>query len=368
MAKLQRIGQSIFSTGFLNAEAGVLEQTGAGAVGLLAVTLAALALLLAFYTGPYKQIIETAGAVKFFWPFVPVALLSAIAAIVDFVGASDSKSGPLDARAILFGLGLGFFATAVAGVVYLIWVFLFHAGVRQAAEKDYEESKAEARRRGLARALEEDAGTFARVSDPLVRQGPADSQERSELEGQVATLRGSVSSPPNLELLWDALIRLGDLDIEAGHLEAARPNFADAAEAAEVMVEISENNLGGLTRLSRALSQLGYIDRRIGDLTEAQRAFEAALEVDQRLARTNPGYEDFIRYQSSDLLDLGDTSAAQGEFSLAAEHYRSALVIDDQLAWAHPGDAIQRQRLMLDYFRLADAIRSTGALAAAEDF
>jgi hypothetical protein len=126
---------SVDNPGVRQEESGVLLDSGGAAVGLLAVVLAAVALLLAFLTGPYKQIIEAVGVRKFFWPFVPVAVLSAVAAIMGMAGALDSDSGPEDARATLDGIALGFFAAAVTGVVYLVWVFLFHAGVRQAAEK-----------------------------------------------------------------------------------------------------------------------------------------------------------------------------------------------------------------------------------------
>jgi hypothetical protein len=126
---------TVDNTGVGQEESGVLLDSGGAAVGLLAVTLAAVALLLAFLTGPYKEIIEAVGVRKFFWPFVPVAALSATAAIMGLVGALDGESGPVDARATLDGIALGFFAAAVAGAVYLVWVFLFHAGVRQAAEE-----------------------------------------------------------------------------------------------------------------------------------------------------------------------------------------------------------------------------------------
>jgi hypothetical protein len=126
---------SVDSHGVQQEESGVLVGSGGAAVGLLAVVLAAVALLLAFLSEPYKQIIEAVGVKKFFWPFVPVAILSAVAAIMGMAGALDSDSGPQDARATLDGIALGFFAAAVAGVVYLVWVFLFHAGVRQEAEE-----------------------------------------------------------------------------------------------------------------------------------------------------------------------------------------------------------------------------------------
>jgi hypothetical protein len=124
----------IHNIGIRREESAVLLDSGGSAIGLLAVTLAAVALLLAFLTGPYKRIIEAVGARKFFWPFVPVAVLSAAAAIMGLTGALDSQTGPLDARATLDGIALGLFAASVMGVVYLVWVFLFHAGVRQSAE------------------------------------------------------------------------------------------------------------------------------------------------------------------------------------------------------------------------------------------
>jgi hypothetical protein len=124
----------IHNIGVRQEEDGVLLDSGGAAVGLLAVTLAAVALLLAFLTGPYKVIIEAVGARRFFWPFVPVAALSAAAAIMGLTGALDSETGPLDAHATLDGIALGLFAASVVGIVYLVWVFLFHAGVRQSAE------------------------------------------------------------------------------------------------------------------------------------------------------------------------------------------------------------------------------------------
>lgn len=124
----------IHNIGIRQEESGVLLDSGGAAVGLLAVTLAAVALLLAFLTGPYKVIIQAVGVRRFFWPFVPVAVLSAAAAIMGLTGALDSETGPVDARATLDGVALGLFAASVVGVVYLVWVFLFHAGVRQSAE------------------------------------------------------------------------------------------------------------------------------------------------------------------------------------------------------------------------------------------
>jgi hypothetical protein len=155
---------SVDNVGVRQEETGVLLDSGGAAVGLLAVVLAAVALLLAFLTGPYKRIIEAVGVRKFFWPFVPVAVLSAVAAIMGLVGALDSDSGPEDARATLDGIALGFFAAAVAGVVYLVWVFLFHAGIRQAAEE-----------------------TRAKISKP---QQPGDTEGNDRNSGPQATSSG----------------------------------------------------------------------------------------------------------------------------------------------------------------------------------
>lgn len=62
---------AIHNIGIRHEEAAVLLDSGGAAVGLLAVTLAAVALLLAFLTGPYKQIIEAVGVRKFLLAVCP---------------------------------------------------------------------------------------------------------------------------------------------------------------------------------------------------------------------------------------------------------------------------------------------------------
>jgi hypothetical protein len=114
----------------------VLSASSQAAIGLLAVILAAVALLVAFMSGPYKRLIETVGIKKVFAPFVVIAVVSAGAAIVGFVGTADNNTGPIDAQAVIFGIAVGLFVASVAGVVYLVWFFFAHAQIKQAADAE----------------------------------------------------------------------------------------------------------------------------------------------------------------------------------------------------------------------------------------
>ena len=89
------------------AEPTVLENAGVGAIGLLAVTLAAMAFLLAFMDPSYSELIKRAGGVQALYrPFRTAAVVSGAAALVCFVGAVDADSGPVWLQAALFALGM----------------------------------------------------------------------------------------------------------------------------------------------------------------------------------------------------------------------------------------------------------------------
>ncbi len=111
-------------SGVLEEESAVLLAVSGAAVGLLAVTLAAIALLMGFLQGFYKKVIEAAGVKEFFRPFQIVAWVSGGAAIVGLAGALDSSPGPKNLRAILFGISVALFVWAVVGVVQLVNIFI----------------------------------------------------------------------------------------------------------------------------------------------------------------------------------------------------------------------------------------------------
>jgi hypothetical protein len=84
-------------------------------VGLLAITLAAMTIVLGFLDDFFGDLIEQLDLKAFFRPFKWLAWLSAGAALVSFVGVIDATSSKTDVRSGIFGL-----ATALT-VVGILW-------------------------------------------------------------------------------------------------------------------------------------------------------------------------------------------------------------------------------------------------------
>ncbi len=104
----------------------LLAIAGAG-VGLLSVTLAAMALVTGFLRDFYGDVIEAAGIESFFRPFKVVAVLSAGAAIVGFAAAMDTRAGPRTLREVLFGISVWWIVWAIVGALRLVFNFVLYA-------------------------------------------------------------------------------------------------------------------------------------------------------------------------------------------------------------------------------------------------
>jgi hypothetical protein len=108
---------------------GVVLTTDIGAaVGLLAVTLAAMTLILGFLQGFYANLIRVVpGGVKsFFYPFKVIAVVAGGAAVSGIVSALDADSSPLRLSSILFGFSVGLLTWAIIGSVQLVFIFVGH--------------------------------------------------------------------------------------------------------------------------------------------------------------------------------------------------------------------------------------------------
>jgi hypothetical protein len=108
---------------------GTVLTTDIGAsVGLLAVTLAAMTLILGFLQSFYKNVIRAArgGAKSFFYPFKVIAVVSGASAICGTVSSLDADSSPFRLSSILFGLSIGLLTWAIIGAVQLVFIFVRH--------------------------------------------------------------------------------------------------------------------------------------------------------------------------------------------------------------------------------------------------
>jgi hypothetical protein len=108
---------------------GVVLTTDIGAaVGLLAVTLAAMTLILGFLQGFYANLIRSVpgGEKSFFYPFKVIAVVSGAAAVSGIVSALDADAKPFQLSSILFGLSVGLLTWAIIGSVQLVFIFVGH--------------------------------------------------------------------------------------------------------------------------------------------------------------------------------------------------------------------------------------------------
>ena len=113
------------------------------AVGLLAITLAVMALLIGFLNDRTERLIMAAGSVRdFFRPFKIVAIVRALAILAGVAGAIDASSvhvvsgsvvtrpGPTWLAVTLFGIAIWFFVWAVIGVTQLVGIFIDYGELR----------------------------------------------------------------------------------------------------------------------------------------------------------------------------------------------------------------------------------------------
>lgn len=114
----------------LHEEGTVLSAAAGADVALLALTLAAMAFLTAFLDGFFGRLVRSYGIRNFFFPFVLVAGVSAVAAIVCFAGALDNGTGPPKLQDVLFGVAAWLTVWAIAGAFGLVLTIVFYADIR----------------------------------------------------------------------------------------------------------------------------------------------------------------------------------------------------------------------------------------------
>jgi hypothetical protein len=129
-------------------ESTVLLAAAGAAIGLLAVAVTAMTLVIAFFEGNFGRFLGALGTRRFFLPFVVVAAVSAVDALVCFAGALDSGGGgdpsthaskisvvstgvgPVWTRDVLFGIAAWLLVWALAGVIKLVRSLVSYAEQR----------------------------------------------------------------------------------------------------------------------------------------------------------------------------------------------------------------------------------------------
>jgi len=118
------------SSKVLSEETTVLSAAAGADVALLALTLAAMTFVIAFLDGFFGELIERYNVRNFFFPFVLVAFVSAVAAIVSFAGALDKGTGPAWGQDTLFGVATWLTVWAITSAFGLVLTLVFYADER----------------------------------------------------------------------------------------------------------------------------------------------------------------------------------------------------------------------------------------------
>lgn len=118
------------SSKVLSEETTVLAAAAGADVALLALVLAATTFVIAFLDDFFSELIEFYGVRNFFFPFVLVALVSTVSALVSFAGALDNGSGPAWSQDVLFGAATWLTVWAIVGSFGLVRILVAYTDDR----------------------------------------------------------------------------------------------------------------------------------------------------------------------------------------------------------------------------------------------
>jgi hypothetical protein len=118
----------------LQQEPAMLLAFAGAAIGVLAVTITAMTLVITFLEDFFGKMIADYGVRRFFRPFVVIAFVSAVAAVVSFAGAIDNKTGPAWIRDVVFGVATWLIVWAIAGAARLVPKLVGYAAERAKIE------------------------------------------------------------------------------------------------------------------------------------------------------------------------------------------------------------------------------------------
>lgn len=118
------------SSKVLSEETTVLAAAAGADVALLALTLAAMTFVIAFLDGFFGELIESYGVRNFFFPFVLVAFVSTVSALVSFAGALDNGTGPAWSQDVLFGVATWLTVWAIVSAFGLVLTLVLYTDER----------------------------------------------------------------------------------------------------------------------------------------------------------------------------------------------------------------------------------------------
>lgn len=119
----------------------VLLAAGAAGLAILGVVLAAMAIIAPFVDSHYRRVLDHAGGVRSaLAPYLLVAGVGALTAIVALVAALAWPTGGWLLQAVLDGLTMGLAAYAILGALSLVELTIFHADQRAKLQRGVEDA------------------------------------------------------------------------------------------------------------------------------------------------------------------------------------------------------------------------------------
>ena len=150
-----------------------------------------------------------------------------------------------------------------------------------------------------------------------------------------------------------ALNTLGDVQVAAGDLAAARKSFEDSLQIARRLAAANPGSAEAQRDVSVSLNKLGNVQVAAGDLAAARKSFEDSHQILTPLAAANPGSAEAQRDVSVSLNKLGDVQVAAGDLAAARRSLEDSHQIRTRLASANPSSAEAQRDVAASLWRLA---------------
>jgi len=222
--------------------------------------------------------------------------------------------------------------------------------------------------------------SYEKLGDVEVAAGNlAAARERFEaslaIRDQLAQQEPGEAGQENKQLQRDRSVsynKLGNVEAAAGNLAAARERFEASLAIFDRLAEQEPGNAGQENKqlqrdLSVSYNKLGDVEVAAGNLAAARERFEAGLAIADRLAQQEPGNAEWQRDLSVSYNKLGDVEVAAGNLAAARERFEADLAIADRLAQQEPGNAGWQRDLSVSYNKLGNVEVAAGNLAAARE-
>ncbi len=195
-----------------------------------------------------------------------------------------------------------------------------------------------------------------RLGELLIERGNLEAARERQLQALDIAIRNNARDPGDQEWQRDlsvSYIKLGDMLRAQGNLPEALKSFRDSLAIFDRLAQADPNNASGQHDLGICYEKVGDVLLDQGKLPEAQKFFRESLAIADRFAKADPGNVEWQRELSLLYDRLGDVLVKQGNLSEALKFFRDGLAIRDRLAKADPANVQRQVDLVLAHWRLA---------------